>query len=100
MFPVAGSTGYHLLFMSSGHGGSPFPTESGPGRRFCSQGLEIESYREVVVGMEGDCCPELSALALESDRPDSSNSQSCDLGPAVLMLGASLVLIWKMGQQR
>lgn len=57
----------------------------------------MESYREMVVGMEGDCCPELSALALESDRPDSSNSQSCDLGPAVLMLGASLVLIWKMG---
>lgn len=49
------------------------------------------------MGMQGDCYPELSALALESDRPDSSDSQPGDLGPTVLMPGASLVLIGKMG---
>lgn len=36
----------------------------------------METCEEVVVVVEGDCCPALGALALESDRFSSSTS-SC-----------------------
>lgn len=84
----------HLIVMSCVLGVLPSPL-----RVDLLWGLEMDTYREAV-GMEGNGCSVLSAQVLEADRPNSSISSLCDLGPALLMLGASFVLIWKMGTIR
>lgn len=84
----------HLIVMSCVLGVLPSPL-----RVDLLWGLEMGTCREAV-GMEGNGCLVLSAQVLEADRPNSSISSLCDLGPALLMLGASFVLIWKMGTIR